>query len=67
MRSLTIAAAGLRALDNCFEARIRAAQKSGEASKKKDATALAVLAPATLHTIAIRARASRVELEKLAR
>jgi AcrR family transcriptional regulator len=60
---------GLRALDNFFEARIRAAQKSGEVSKKGDAVALAYLASATLHTIAIRARAGaqRPDLEKLAR
>jgi hypothetical protein len=50
-------------------ARIRAAQKSGELSKKADAEALAILASATLHTIAIRARAGaeRAELEKRAR
>jgi AcrR family transcriptional regulator len=59
---------GLRALDDFFEARIRAAQKSGEVSKKRDAAALAYLASATLHTIAIRARAGaeRADLEKLA-
>jgi TetR/AcrR family transcriptional regulator, copper-responsive repressor len=60
---------GLRALDDFFEARIRAAKKSAELSSRADATALAMLASATLHTIAIRARAGakRSDLEKLAR
>ncbi len=60
---------GLRALDDVFEARIRAAHKSGEVSHKADVEALAYLASATLHTIAIRARAGaeRADLEKLAR
>jgi AcrR family transcriptional regulator len=60
---------GVGALDGFFEARIRAAQKSGEVSKRADASALALLASATLHTMAIRARAGadRTDLEKLAR
>ena len=62
-------AAGLRRLDESFAARIRAAQESGELSGDADPTALAKLAAATLHTIALRARAGtpRAELEQLAR
>jgi TetR/AcrR family transcriptional regulator, copper-responsive repressor len=60
---------GLAKLDNAFEARIRTAQKLGELGRKDDPTVLAMLASATLHTIAIRARAgtARAELDKLAR
>jgi TetR/AcrR family transcriptional regulator, copper-responsive repressor len=62
-------AQGLAKLDDAFEARIRAAQKGGELRRKDDPAVLAMLASATLHTIAIRARAgtARAELEKLAR
>jgi len=59
-------AKGLAKLDDAFEARIRAAQKSGELPRKDDPAVLAMLASAILHTIAIRARAGtrRVELER---
>jgi len=62
-------AQGLRTLDQGFEARIRAAHASGEIRIDADPAALAMLAAATLHTIAIRARAgmARPELEELAR
>jgi AcrR family transcriptional regulator len=62
-------AQGLRALDKAFEARIRAARDSGELHSPHDPAALAMLASATLHTIAIRARAGtgRAELEAIAR
>jgi AcrR family transcriptional regulator len=60
---------GLRELDRAFEARLRAAKARGEVSRKSDPRALALLASATLHTIAIRSRAgeSRAALEALAR
>jgi AcrR family transcriptional regulator len=62
-------AKGLRALDADFEARIRTARESGELKTDADPAALAVLASATLHTIAIRARAgvSRAKLREIAR
>lgn len=62
-------ARGLKTLDGSFEARIRAAQYKGELPGDADPEALAILASATLHTIALRARAgtSRSELETLAR
>jgi AcrR family transcriptional regulator len=62
-------AQGLSTLDKAFEARIRAAHERGELHDDADPEALAVLASATLHTIAIRARAGTPcpELEKLAR
>lgn len=62
-------AAGLHALDEGFEARIRAACEGGEIAGDADPATLAILASATLHTIAIRARAgtSRTELRELAR
>jgi AcrR family transcriptional regulator len=65
----TALARGLRSLDDGFEARIRAAQESGELPEHADAATLAMLASATLHTIAIRARSGteRSELEKIAR
>jgi TetR/AcrR family transcriptional regulator, copper-responsive repressor len=58
----------LRQIDEAFEARIRAAQASGELPGGADPVALARLASATLHTLAIRSRAgaSRAELDKLA-
>ena len=61
--------AGLRALDADLEARIRMAQEKGELKAKVDPAALAVLASATLHTIAIRARAGvpRTKLRDIAR
>jgi TetR/AcrR family transcriptional regulator, copper-responsive repressor len=65
----TAFAAGLRRLDEYFEARFRAAHDSGELHKQADPATLAMLASATLHTIAIRARAgtSRAQLEEFAR
>ncbi|HUH54711.1 MAG TPA: TetR/AcrR family transcriptional regulator [Rhodanobacter sp.] len=59
---------GFRTLDTRFEARLRRARDSGELDSDTDPTALALLATATLHTLALRARAgtSRKELRKLA-
>ncbi|MGC1303069.1 MAG: TetR/AcrR family transcriptional regulator [Caulobacteraceae bacterium] len=59
---------GLRKLDADFEARLRLASEAGELKPRADPEALAVLATATMHTIAIRARAggARDELRKLA-
>ncbi len=60
---------GLRMLDADFEARLRLARDAGELKKDADPGALAVLASATMHTLAIRARAGvpRKDLRKLAR
>ena len=60
---------GLRALDRRFEARLRAARNGGELASDADPEALALLASATLHTLAVRARSGtpRAELERLAR
>jgi AcrR family transcriptional regulator len=62
-------AEGLRALDADLEARFRMARERGELKTDADPAALAVLASATLHTIAIRARAGvpRAELREIAR
>ncbi|WP_424630339.1 TetR/AcrR family transcriptional regulator [Bradyrhizobium sp. SYSU BS000235] len=62
-------AAGLHAMDADFEARFRRAREQGELKKDADPAALAVLASATMHTIAIRARAGtpRDELREIAR
>jgi hypothetical protein len=62
-------AAGLRTIDADFEARLRTARERGELKDDADPAALAVLASATVHTIAIRARAcaSRAELREIAR
>jgi AcrR family transcriptional regulator len=62
-------AAGLRMLDADFEARFRAAQEKGELKQDADPAALAELASATMHSIAIRARAGvrRPELREIAR
>ncbi|MCK1710384.1 MULTISPECIES: TetR/AcrR family transcriptional regulator [unclassified Bradyrhizobium] len=64
-----IVAAGLRTIDADFEARFRTALEGGELKHDADPTALAVLASATMHTIAIRARAGarRAELSEIAR
>jgi len=64
-----ILAAGFRTIDADFEARLRTARERGELKDDADPAALAVLASATMHTIAIRARAgtSRAELRKIAR
>ena len=62
-------AAGLRMIDADFEARFRTALERGELKHGADPAALAILASATMHTIAIRARAGarRVELREIAR
>jgi AcrR family transcriptional regulator len=61
-------ALGLRKLEDAFAARIRTAQQTGELHTHHDPATLAMLASATLHTIAIRARAGarRAELEDIA-
>jgi len=62
-------AAGFRAIDADFEARLRMARERGELKSDADPAALAVIASATLHTIAIRARSGvpRAELREIAR
>jgi hypothetical protein len=62
-------AKGLQRLDKAFEARIRTAQARGELNADADPVALGMLASATLHTLAIRARSgsARTELKRLAR
>ena len=62
-------AAGLRMIDADFEARFRTARENGELKHDADPAALAFLASATMHSIAIRARAGarRAELRELAR
>jgi len=62
-------AEGLRTLDAYFEARIRTARDRGELKADADPAALALLASATLHSIAICARAGvpRAELREIAR
>ncbi|MDY0882004.1 TetR/AcrR family transcriptional regulator [Dongia soli] len=61
-------AAGIRTFDAGFETRFRRAREQGELKKEADPAALAVLATAMMHTIAIRARAGipRAELRELA-
>jgi TetR/AcrR family transcriptional regulator, copper-responsive repressor len=58
---------GLSELDKAFAMCFRVAQQHGEVSKSADPKALAQLASATIHTIAIRARARvpRKELESI--
>jgi TetR/AcrR family transcriptional regulator, copper-responsive repressor len=58
---------GLHQLDALFAERIRLAQQRGEIPRAADPVALAYLASATLHTLALRSRAglSRQELESL--
>jgi TetR/AcrR family transcriptional regulator, copper-responsive repressor len=62
-------ATGLRLIDADFEARFRTALERGELKPDADPATLAVLASATMHTIAIRARAGarRAELREIAR
>jgi AcrR family transcriptional regulator len=62
-------AAGLRAIDTDFEDRFRKAIERGELKPGADPAALAILASATMHTIAIRARTGtrRSELTEVAR
>jgi AcrR family transcriptional regulator len=61
--------AGFHTFDADFEKRLRAAREKGELKADADPAALAVLATATMHTIAVRARAGvpRAELRELAR
>jgi len=61
--------AGIRSFDEDFAARFLKARETGEIEADADPVALAVLATATMHTIAIRARAgaSRASLRALAR
>jgi hypothetical protein len=56
-------------IDADFEARFRTAIERGELKHDADPVALAVLASATMHSIAIRARAGarRAELTEIAR
>jgi TetR/AcrR family transcriptional regulator, copper-responsive repressor len=62
-------AAGLRMIDADFEARFQIARERGELKQDADPAALAVLASATMHSIAIHARAGarRAELREIAR
>jgi AcrR family transcriptional regulator len=62
-------AAGLRMIDADFETRFQIARERGELKQDADPAALAVLASATMHSIAIRARAGarRAELKEIAR
>ena len=62
-------AAGLRAIDADFEARFRTAIDRGELRPDADPAALAIIASAVMHSIAIRARAGipRAELRETAR
>jgi AcrR family transcriptional regulator len=62
-------AAGLRTIDADFEARFRTARDRGELEDDADPAALAVVASAIMHSIAIRARAGtpRAELREIAR
>ena len=64
-----VVAEGFRKLDAEFERRFKRASKAGELKAGADPKALAFLAAATMHTLAVRARAgaSRSELRKLAR
>jgi TetR/AcrR family transcriptional regulator, copper-responsive repressor len=60
---------GLRRIQARFEARLRLAQQNGELRADADPAALAMLAAAVLHSLALRARAGtpRRELEDMAR
>jgi AcrR family transcriptional regulator len=62
-------AAGLRLIDADFEARFSAARDKGELKDDADPAALAILASATMHSIAVRVRAGtpRAELREMAR
>jgi AcrR family transcriptional regulator len=63
-----IVSEGFRGLDAGFEARLRTARDAGELRKDVDLETLAALATATMHTLAVRARAgaSREALRTLA-
>jgi AcrR family transcriptional regulator len=62
-------ARGLAMIDADFEARFRKAVQSGELKPDADPSALAMVASATMHSIALRARAGarRSELREVAR
>jgi AcrR family transcriptional regulator len=62
-------ATGIGKMDADFEARLRVAHAKGELKNEADPAALAILATATMHTIAVRARAgaSRADLREIAR
>jgi TetR/AcrR family transcriptional regulator, copper-responsive repressor len=64
----SIAAKGFQALDADFEARFEMARAAGELKPDADPKALAMLASATMHSLAIRARtgSSRDALRELA-
>ncbi|QJP17670.1 TetR/AcrR family transcriptional regulator [Starkeya sp. ORNL1] len=64
-----VLAEGLRGLDADFEARLQIAHQRGELKNDANPAALAVLASATLHTLAIRARAgvNLADLREIAR
>ena len=64
----SIVAEGFRKIDADFEARFKLARAAGELKQGADPKALALLASATMHTLAIRARAGthRKELRRLA-
>jgi len=61
-------AEGFQMIDDAFAARIRFARDHGELPKEADPATLAMLASATLHTLAIRSRAgvARSTLEAMA-
>ena len=61
--------AGFRMIDTAFETRLRTSRETGELNNKADPATLAVLATATMHSIAIRARAGTplAALRELAR
>jgi len=63
-----LAADGFRKLDADFEARFKLARSAGELKPDADPKALALLASATMHSLAVRARSgsSKAELRKLA-
>ncbi|GAA0901664.1 TetR/AcrR family transcriptional regulator [Rothia nasimurium] len=60
---------GFRTLDACFEKRLTRAVAEGELPEGSDAVTLALLATATMHSIAVRARTGtpRAELRAMAR
>jgi AcrR family transcriptional regulator len=58
-------ARGLKGVDECFEARFRAARDSGEISSDADPPTLAGLASAVLSRLAVRARAGTPRAELL--
>lgn len=62
-------AEGILAFDGAFEALFQKGREKGDLNKEADPATLAVLATATMHTLAIRARAGRPhpELRELAR